>query len=1034
MEGRSPLSAPAAFPSQPGQQSAYSADIHTRRNTLVEPASIAETALGKRKQRDDGPLQTQIGNALHAPFSSSNSIHPGTSADSLANTNHVYSRLSSLQIASHGQQQQQPDTSSSLQSVHAHNGNHVVGNNAEGGPRHLYGMNCHALPQLGGTLHVNSSANNGNVAPPLDSTGPTISVQRTRDYGNGQIAANTAFPSPAASNTGQGGSTMYSDRQPSRPDRMNNTGFSGQQNVVLPGPSRTPTQQLPGAHDANRLVPAQAQIRQGRQCPEIYTPQLCLPQIDEFVAKNQATMGADRVVQQRINLLRDAVVRGDLLFLALHQVMCLRSSKPQDVPFTIQITPKVGPGFARLDAILSPTQELHADFVKWGAKFPASVGFIARNCAYEFAGLLQKCKAILEGLALRWDGVQQNCQERRCPPTVHELVRNFDVTSPILQLVIFLAIMRTFWSPHQSPWINEAQNAFKQRQTQHTQQSRTSNRQSTDDRIFINELQNHFTAHEQSNQPAYTAQQAALPIPAPNQQVWIQVPLTINSPSTAPALPYFSGAPQLAPQAAPVYPQGQFLPGRAAPVPFYPGAPVPYFPRATMPQLLPHAPQQSQSTTPVSTSDRPPRRRRNLSSPSVHSQQSASSTRRSSSHFFPAPGEIRPQPARVDPNVSALHQSHLRSPILLRSSRPEMGKSERLYQFVTGIASRRILNYTLREDKETFRVSEDMFASLPQVNRDTNADPSRAINESSHLLRLRCVKLADATAIDDDNALIKAETCWPKHTFFEVNDRMLELRKKLQWNKDLPVDITNLVRAGENSFRCVWSVGPTYKDTTTYAVAIEVISIQSHDTIKEECRMTRNLASEGIRESIKRSLGSVGDDDNEEGHNHDSQDDDDDLAIVDSTLTIGLCDPFMTNRVCKTPVRSDACLHRECFDLDTFLTTRPSPRDSPRFSVIDEWRCPICLADARPPRLHVDGFLSGVRLQLQLEGQLETTKAIVVDKFGKWGRKEERVFGGGAAAGAAAAGAAAGAAAAAGSGIGGAEKGKKKQQEVIEID
>lgn len=78
-------------------------------------------------------------------------------------------------------------------------------------------------------------------------------------------------------------------------------------------------------------------------------------------------------------------------------------------------------------------------------------------------------------------------------------------------------------------------------------------------------------------------------------------------------------------------------------------------------------------------------------------------------------------------------------------------------------------------------------------------------------------------------------------------------------------------------------------------------------------------------------------------------------------------------------------MHIDCFDLETFLQTR---RRKGNVSVADQWRCPICNADARPPQLIVDGFLEEVRATLEKQGALQT-RAIVVQQDGSWKPKAE---------------------------------------------
>ena len=56
---------------------------------------------------------------------------------------------------------------------------------------------------------------------------------------------------------------------------------------------------------------------------------------------------------------------------------------------------------------------------------------------------------------------------------------------------------------------------------------------------------------------------------------------------------------------------------------------------------------------------------------------------------------------------------------------------------------------------------------------------------------------------------------------------------------------------------------------------------------------------------------------------------------------------------------------------------------------MDEWRCPLCKADARPQSLVVDGFLVEVRAKLAERGLLGT-RSIIVEADGSWKPKAEK--------------------------------------------
>jgi zinc finger MIZ domain-containing protein len=269
----------------------------------------------------------------------------------------------------------------------------------------------------------------------------------------------------------------------------------------------------------------------------------------------------------------------------------------------------------------------------------------------------------------------------------------------------------------------------------------------------------------------------------------------------------------------------------------------------------------------------------------------------------------------------------------------------------------------------TIPVSAEILAAIPPAIQDdvAGAPPHRFVSEDSMLFRLRCIKWP-SSELPDEHAWSIADTCWVPYVYFTFNGKPLELRKKIHHGKDMPIDLSNLIQAGENTLEI--ALLRSESDTTylDYALAVEVVGTTSRSVIKEQCVTAGRLPAMRVLDAIKRKLSTT------------SDGDDDEIAIVQSNLTISLVDPFSASKMCDIPVRSKACLHNDCFDLETFLMTRERKGDS---SVTEKWRCPICNADARPQHLVVDGFLQEVRKELEQRRSLDT-RAIIVAQDGKW--------------------------------------------------
>ena len=275
----------------------------------------------------------------------------------------------------------------------------------------------------------------------------------------------------------------------------------------------------------------------------------------------------------------------------------------------------------------------------------------------------------------------------------------------------------------------------------------------------------------------------------------------------------------------------------------------------------------------------------------------------------------------------------------------------------------------------TFSLPQDVLQNLGIIAPPltTGACETMSITKHTKTCRLRCVKWSGSDPLPDHTWAV-SETSWIPYSYFTLNGTSLQQKKKKHYGKDRPIEITRLLREGDNVLEVVvisQTGDSTYRD---YLVAVEVLGVMTHSLIQQQCRNNMRSKEQCLNDiKAKLSAGSDGDDD------------DDDLTVVESSLTISLLDPFTRSVIGGVPVRSAACRHHDCFDLATFLETRPRKN---HVSVSDQWRCPVCNADARPGLLFVDGLMEAVRAQLSLEG-LSQTRAIVVDQHGSWKPKAE---------------------------------------------
>ncbi|EPE29522.1 hypothetical protein GLAREA_00682 [Glarea lozoyensis ATCC 20868] len=339
----------------------------------------------------------------------------------------------------------------------------------------------------------------------------------------------------------------------------------------------------------------------------------------------------------------------------------------------------------------------------------------------------------------------------------------------------------------------------------------------------------------------------------------------------------------------------------------------------------------------------------------------------------------------VDPDKTALHQAHLRSPRLVvhtvpRVDKPQNDPNFRCYQVVKSLA---FGPSKLRTDgpltKFDFQLSGEDVSRIPKDTflPDTSRVGTRILKHGALQYRFRCIQTRPEVTRCLMPDWVVSETIWPQNSFVAINRQPLELRRKFHHGKDLPIDISQKLLSSNlhSSYQISVSI-PKWRspDLAAYLCAVEVIELLQHRQILDMIRHQR-IPAESTLESIKKVLSPTGNDD-------------DDIAMVVSDLSLDLTDPF-TAKIFETPVRSKQCLHRECFDLETFLQTRNSKPKRPQQPCMpDVWKCPLCGKDSRPYELQIDGFLVEVRTELASKNDLDV-KAILIAPDGTWRPKRE---------------------------------------------
>ena len=670
--------------------------------------------------------------------------------------------------------------------------------------------------------------------------------------------------------------------------------------------------------------------------------------LDAFEKKELSKLPYNNVDRGRLTLLREAVDKGDMFYIVLSQVHCLTAS-PALMP---QSAGRLNlRSFQYLDMLLCPNQAVTPEVLAWLTDFPAHImSTYSSSSAGPYDMYVRAVVSFLARLPLQWDALVQESKKRQAPPLMDDLYERLQLFSPVLQTTAFRAIARMVWDDgsEKLEFLHRLdQQGFshgRKRTLQEKIVAYQAYRKTMQEWKQYEQKAKQHVIHQQRlperqrvpilsfaiSQDAIAAFQFSPQMLAPQQVLQSNSPSIMASIQQQQAM--LANAQRLS------HMERMSVDGRGSPA--QTGAPQqPQPPSANRGVIMVPMPAQ-------------------LLPPGPHL-------------VFPHESEQpRAQPTQPDTNRSALHQAHLRSP-LLGPGKPSPD-GQRLYRYVSSyVMAPRKINKDMPIEKIHFDISKELFDNIPATkpSRHPGEPPTRVLDESSQTVRLRCAAL-NVKGSPEQNDWAEADNSWPDNLYLECNGVMLEPRRKLQHNRYLPIDLTTYLKPGDNELTVIVSRISTDTRPFEYSLAIEIVGVLSHEKIVQDLHYIKALDSLA---AIKKSLSATNDDD--------------DIAITSSNVTIKLFDPYSNSKMFDMPVRGAACLHKDCFDLETFLQIRK--RDKPGWpTVVDCWRCPICRGDVRPHALVVDGFLVQVREELAGRKLLDT-RAILVEPDGSWKPKEE---------------------------------------------
>ncbi|XP_014558350.1 hypothetical protein COCVIDRAFT_94692 [Bipolaris victoriae FI3] len=792
--------------------------------------------------------------------------------------------------------------------------------------------------QRGRASHGSIDGHPRQIFPPPQPTNPQPSVRRCMTNVPPHVAADVATPDlprrPSLNTYPQTNSPIQRQAHTHSPSSLTHT------------PGQVPSPHVPTGvqfhHPAERRTMALPQtfpessptsLNMTFTMSSWYTANSCLDTLSAFQASTPALTSNSRD-KLRLGVLRDATEKQDWFYLTMHQCYCMLTTAPETLPDTIKNLPGLPQAKKILQDILEPNHILSPGVLYFFTNYPYPMRQIYDTWPSGFNYQVHLFRMFVAH-CLNYEYLKSTCDQRRYPPLARELDTTLCIPSPMFQRLIFTAFLRYLWHANQkNPLATEfevrAVAVFQQNQIDYFRQKLESTPVRSQEALAAEQVcaskiraavEGYENALRQGGVPSMSLYQSH----QQQQQRQSSTARQLNATSVASPYPQQSAIHQ-------VYEQN-------------------YTP-----------------SLPINT---------NLQPQPAPTPTSAQIQTKLPASLLPPSGRVQPQQRVANPARFSLHQAHLRSPVLKAHCVPSP-----LYIFQEGYVKSpaRLSEPGCTMEKWVFVVTPDQMSSFPRTVRQSVADPGvRNIKENNKIARLRCIKWKKGTDTPKEHVWATTDTSWIPYLYLSLNGTPLEVRKKMHHGKDLAVDVTDLLREGENVL--AMTIMTQLSDTShlDYLLAIEAMTIISHDSIKLNCTTKDRVSAQTILESIKQKLsGPI-------SSSAAATDDDDDLHVVQSNMTVNLREPFGQSKLCDTPVRSKFCHHHDCFDLDIFLRSRPRKGDA---SVVDHWKCPICGTDARPNVLVHDGFIECVNMALEARG-LSETRQIIVLQDGKWRVKDE---------------------------------------------
>ena len=155
--------------------------------------------------------------------------------------------------------------------------------------------------------------------------------------------------------------------------------------------------------------------------------------------------GCSHIEQPRLGLLREACENSDHFYLILHQLFCFNHKLQKSGRQVPGLNDMHREGLDKVAYLLVSNEQLAEDAVAWFSVFP--LPWLDLHLATpEFLSAYPKVLRCLEGMAKFWTDMRSQCNKRKYPPLVDELLVLFNAESFQFQQIIFRAVLRDIWS------------------------------------------------------------------------------------------------------------------------------------------------------------------------------------------------------------------------------------------------------------------------------------------------------------------------------------------------------------------------------------------------------------------------------------------------------------------------------------------------------------------------------------------------------------------------------------------------------------